>query len=109
MKDIITHLVAFLVGALTGAAGVYLGNKYTDRRREGEARKKEREQFQSVRDQMPQLIAEMKEDLSKPGQQLIREFFLSRRERTLNPGSPCFIYYEIDHENIQGKVHILVT
>ena len=56
---------------------------------------------------MPELIAEMKEDLTNPENQFIREFFLSRREFILNRGAPCFIYYENDHENLQGKVHIL--
>jgi hypothetical protein len=34
--DIVSLLVGFLVGAFTGAAGTYLGNKFTDKRRASE-------------------------------------------------------------------------
>lgn len=106
-KEIITYCITFLAGVFTGAAASYLGNKYTDRRREQETRKKKRSKFREVQQQMPELIAEMHKDLDNPELQCIREFFVSKREYILNPGGPCFVYYENNHPNLQGKVHIL--
>lgn len=56
---------------------------------------------------MPELIAEMKNDLLQPGEGLIREFFLSNKGYVLNAGSKCFVYYEDDHPDLQSKIHIL--
>jgi hypothetical protein len=107
MNQIVTHLIAFLVGALTGAAGAYLGAKFTDRRREAEAKKKEREQFARVRNQMPKLIAEMKNDLSDPETRYVREFLITDGRIIPNPSAPCFHYKENEHEGLRGKAHIL--
>jgi len=56
---------------------------------------------------MPELIAEIKNDLMQEGDNLIREFFISKRSYSLNPGSKCFVYFEDDHPDLQSKVHIL--
>jgi hypothetical protein len=106
-QEIITHVIAFLAGALSGAAGKYLRDKYTDRKRGQGKRGKKHTQFRETREKMPELIAEMKEDLSKPESASIREFFVSRKEYSLNTEGPCLIYYENDHPNLTAKVHIL--
>jgi hypothetical protein len=107
MGDFISYCITFLAGTLTGAAATYFGNKYTDQRRHQDREKELAGSFASTREQMPELLAEMKSDLQQPENRLIREFFISRREYTLNAGGDCFIYYENDHENLQAKVHIL--
>lgn len=63
--------------------------------------------FQNVKTSMPGLIAEMKEDLTKKGNEFIREFFIISKRWTLNVTDPCFVYYLEDHENLQGKIHVL--
>lgn len=98
---------SLLAGILIGAAGSYLGNKFTDRRRDQEAKSKEKRQFREVINQMPDLISEMKKDLSEPEQKFIREFFLSKRSYSLNVADPSFVYYDDDHPGLQGKIHIL--
>lgn len=103
----IDNLIVYLAGILTGAIGLYLGNKYTDRRRDHEVKSKEKKQFLEVVNQMPDLISEMKSDLSNPEQKFIRIFFLSKRSYSLNPGGPSFVYYEDDHPGLQGKAHVL--
>jgi len=65
------------------------------------------EAFGKVQAAMPELIAEMKADLTKEGNELIREFFLVKKSWSLNAANPCFVYYFDDHENLQSKVHVL--
>ena len=85
------NLISFLSGIIIGATGSYFGNKYTDRRREQEAKSKEKQQFLEVVGMMPDLISEMKNDLSKPEQKLIREFF-SLRELIPLMQEICLLY-----------------
>ena len=103
----IGYLIAFLFGALTGAAATYLGNRLTDQHRKKEAVSDGHREFESVRTKMPDLISEIRSDLETDGNELLREFFLSKRAHILNPGNPCFVYYEDDHPDLQSKVHIL--
>jgi hypothetical protein len=63
--------------------------------------------FLKVKASMPELIAEMKEDLSREGDEVIREFFIVSKRWALTVGDPSFIYYFEDHPNLQGKLHIL--
>jgi hypothetical protein len=110
MVDVIDAFLialAYAAGIVTETARSYFSDRLTDRRRDREAKTKELEQFQSVVNQMPDLISEMKNDLSNPEQSLIREFFLSKKSYSLNPGGPAFIYYVDDHQGLQSKIHIL--
>jgi hypothetical protein len=101
-------LVAFLAGIATETARSYFSDILTDRRRDHEAKSKEKELFRYVVGQMPDLIDEIKKDLNDPEQSLIREFFISKKAYSLNVGdTPCFIYYSDDHPGLQSKVHIL--
>ena len=63
--------------------------------------------FLKVKSSMPELIAEMKKDLTKEGNDLIREFFIVSKQWKLNVVGRYFAYYFEEHENLQGKVHVL--
>ena len=76
---IIYIIGTYLAGVLTGALGEYFSNILTDIRHNREAKVEEKKLFQDVTSQMPDLISEMKNDLSKPENKLIREFFISKR------------------------------
>lgn len=107
MINIITigYLISFLLGLLTGAAGKYLADKYTDKRRDIEDEKSEIKKFKSVRKKMTSLIDEMKEDLLK--HELFRDFFIiPSRGMSLN-ATECFVYYEKEHDNLISKISIL--
>jgi len=103
----LTAIISFILGLIVGAAGTYFGNKYTDKRRKKETAKETEKEFQEVKQQMPELIAEIKNDLLQEGNNLIREFFISKRSYTLNVSDKCFVYFDDDHENLKSKVHIL--
>lgn len=68
---------------------------------------KEKGQFLEIASQMPDLISEMKKDLSVPEHKFVREFFLSKRAYVLNPRDLSFVYYEDEHPGLQGKIHVL--
>jgi hypothetical protein len=101
-------LVTFLIGVATGAAGNYFASKYTDRRRDSEKDTKAKHTFMNVKQQMPDLISEMKMDFTKKENSSIREFVVLPNKRTpFNSQQPRFAYFESDHENLLGKITIL--
>lgn len=105
----VSHLIAFLIGTFTGAAGKYLADKYTDKRRDKEKESGIRKTFISVADKMPELIKEIQEDLSKPDCMLIREIFILPNDRVgFNSGGERYLFYfEEQHENLMHKMKLL--
>ncbi|MEZ9388347.1 hypothetical protein AB4181_14345 [Vibrio lentus] len=71
--DFISVGVGFLGGIFTGAAGTYFGNKYTDVRREKEAKKLEIKLWKELELKFPNIIQEMKDDFGRHGNQEIRK------------------------------------
>jgi hypothetical protein len=63
--------------------------------------------FIKVKNLMPELIADIKRDLSAEGNNVIRELFIKSKNWHLNAINPHFEYYFEEHENLQGKMHIL--
>lgn len=58
---------------------------------------------------MPKLIAEMRNDIAKPGTQSVREFVTLSNERVMfDSGRPRFVYYQSEHRNLENEVEILV-
>jgi hypothetical protein len=56
---------------------------------------------------MPDLISEMKNDLCDPKQEFIREFFLAKKDWTINFGEERrFIYYEEEHPDLRVKINV---
>lgn len=103
-----THLVTFLVGVITGAGANYFATKYTDKRHDKEETKKEVENFNKVKNQMPELIAEMKQDFTNEKNLSIREFVLLPSDKVIfNSDQPRFSYFETEHQNLKGKIAIL--
>ena len=63
--------------------------------------------FSKIKFQMPDLISEMKADLSKAGNEFIREFIVVSNKWLISGVSPSFRYYFEDHENLLSKMQIL--
>jgi uncharacterized protein YdcH (DUF465 family) len=64
--------------------------------------------FQKVKSAMPNLLSEMRADLSRKDNELIREFFLVSEKWAMNYGNNRrFVYYYEKHDNLDGKIHIL--
>jgi len=58
--DMLSLAVGFLVGALTGAAGNYLADKYTDVRRDKKHAKEQAKLWQDIEARFPFVIADMR-------------------------------------------------
>ena len=105
---VLIALVSFLAGIAAETARSYFSDTRTDRRRDREAKAKEKEQFRDAMNQIPDLISEMKKDLYNPELKPIREFFIAKKAWTINFGEePRFIYYEEDHPGLWGKIKVL--
>lgn len=63
--------------------------------------------FLKVKSLMPELIADIKKDLTEEGNKFIREFFIMSNHHILNPENSCFVYYFEEHNNLNGKMNIL--
>jgi CHAT domain len=64
--------------------------------------------FLQVKEQMPALIAAIKEALQSEDDRFVREFFvMSKRHSLVGSEKPRFVFYEEDHDNLRGKVDIL--
>lgn len=109
MSWLASHAAAFLFGAFTGATGKYLADKFTDQRRKKESRDETKQQFERVRAQMPELIAEMKHDLNSEGHGTIRDVLVIERDVMISTGAmqSKFAFYRDDHEDLDGKVTVL--
>jgi len=104
-----SYLITFVAGAFTGAAGKYLADKYTDKRRNQEQKVGDRKTFSKVAGQMAALIKEMQEDLSKPECMVIREFYILPNDRVIfnSGGGKCLFYYEDQHDDLAHKIKLL--
>ena len=67
------------------------------------------ERANDVLTSMPQLVSEMRSDLLGPEAKFIREFFvLPNRKCCIGfIRKPRFIYYEDEHQNLQGQIDLL--
>lgn len=104
-----TGLVGFLLGTVTGAAGIYFGNKYTDQRKKKESARDCETEFAEAKRVMPELIKEMRDDISTDTSGTVREFFVLPNRRVSLGGSSQrrFAYYEEEHDNLLGKIAVL--
>ena len=109
MIFIISHLITLIVGFVAGFFSNYFSSKATDKRRNKEREKTKKKEFEKTKEDMPELISEMKEDHDRNPS--VREFFvLPKRKTPINPSGPIenyFFYYEDEHENLRGKFNIL--
>ncbi|MRT93631.1 hypothetical protein [Ancylomarina sp. 16SWW S1-10-2] len=108
MNIIYTHLITFATGLLTGILGSYIANRLSAKAKKRDESKERKNEFSTIIAKMPNLISEMKEDLSGAEMKSCREFFISpKRSVGFNNRTPAFFYYEDEHENLSSKIRIL--
>lgn len=85
---------------------IELIDKHTDLSR---IKNKKTIRFNKIKNKMPSLISEIKEDLSREGFQFVREFFIMSKKWQLNISQKdkYFCYYFEDHEDLKNKMIIL--
>jgi hypothetical protein len=70
--------------------------------------KQDRINFQNLSKQMPDLLGEMKEDISRPEDKLCREFVvLLNRNMAFSSSKKRFFYFESEHPDLQNKIDLL--
>lgn len=105
--DAFSVAVGFLVGAATGAAGTYFGNKYTDERREKKAKSDKIKLFESLWDSQNKLLIEMKQDMDNPDFKFHREFYVLDSNWSFNHDGP-YLSYRLDiHDSLKQQLKIL--
>jgi hypothetical protein len=94
---------------MTGAAGSYFADKWTDQRRRQEKMRQSRRRFAEVAKSNPSLIQEMRDDIMNPANSSVRSFILmhSKGNHFVPDGQQYLCYYEEDHWNLRGQVSIL--
>lgn len=103
-----TNLISFLSGSGVGALGSYFATKYTDKRREKESIKKQKNAFTKVNKIMPDLINEMKTDFNNTEMNFVRELaVLPHNKVSFNSTQKRFVYFEDQHNDLKGKISIL--
>ena len=105
--DIFSLAVGFVVGAITGAAGHYLGEKYTDKRRSKELVSALDKEWADLERRFPEIIAEMKEDVKKPEFATVRQFFVKSSRTTVILSEPSFEYHTDVHLDLAPAIAYL--
>lgn len=103
----IGYAATLIIGIIAGYAGKYLADKHTDKRRSKETKQAVDSEFQFVGDRMPELIAEMRDDLAT--HTLCREFVIISKRACYNadPNRKTLVYYFEDHDGLVEKVGLL--
>lgn len=107
LPSITTHLVALLIGVFIGAAGQYLGQRFTDQRRSSEEDRKARRRFEEVRALMPGLIAAMQKDLLEDKSGTVREFCPLNPDAIFGATGLLLYYDPADFPNLENSIHVL--
>ncbi len=108
MKLIISHFIAFLVGALGGAIALYWGIKHTKQRQQKETSYRLESNFEKVSNLMPKLIKEIKADIKNDESKVVREFVvLPTTKHSSSDSKGRFIYYEDQHKDLMEHLDIL--
>ena len=102
--DWASALIGFVVGAFTGAAGTYLGEKYTDQRRKNEAENRLKAEWLDVCQRFPKIISEMREGVRKPEFESVRRFFVKSSRTTVNSDQPHFEYHTDMHADLDAAI-----
>lgn len=108
MNPILSHIFILLVGLAGGAVATLYWKVASDRRRAEEAEKEAEEDFHHVERQMPELIAEMRADLSAPETRLLREFLIIEGVEP-EADDPTLAYSAAKHAGLDQKLETLVV
>ena len=105
--DLLSIAVGFLIGTATGAAGTYIGNKYTDKRQNKEKESKGKSLYKKLWVDHRQLLEEMKVDANNPEFVHHRNFWLLKSSWSFNYDGPFLSYYLDAHNDLEQQIQIL--
>jgi hypothetical protein len=105
--DLFTLTVGFVIGAFTGAAGSYLGNKYTDKRRSKECENIDDELWNNLVNRFPIIIQEMIDDVNNPDFVGARKFFVMESNEMITKTEASFEYHTDVHPELCAAIMYL--
>lgn len=104
MMDPLSVAVGFIVGALTGATGSYLGQKFTDKRRKKESRSEDDAEWNILCSRFPRVIDEMRTDVTNDEFQAVRKFFVKSSKTRIGGGGPRFEYHTDVYPELEAAI-----
>lgn len=108
MNSIVSHVVTFISGLAVGVLGNYYAVRLADKAKNKDAIKEKRNLFKQAEIKMPELIKEMKNDISGREINQCREFvILPKRSIPFQSKQPVFYYYEDEHPYLISNIRIL--
>jgi hypothetical protein len=105
----LTFLVGFLTGTFTGAAGKYFADRFTDQRRNQEARRAASRRLAEVAALMPDLLTAIRADVVNHPTVRLCVLLPTPGVAYNSGGQSFFAYAETEHQNLRGKFDILVN
>ena len=105
--EIMSLSIGFLVGAFTGAAATYLGNKFTDKRRESELKSANEVKWKDLLQRFPAVLSEMIDDVNNPEFVSTRKFFVKSSGTSVNFKGQCFQYHTDVHSDLLAAINYL--
>jgi len=106
--DFVSNASAFLAGTITGAAGKYLADRFTDQRRTRESEATDRRRLKDLEAVMPDLLNEIRTDLRADTSRTKREFILLPNDRIQYTHPKLrFVYYESKHPDARNQISLL--
>lgn len=105
--ELLSLAIGFIIGAATGAAGAYFGDKYTDIRRERQAAAAHKKLFSTLWENHKELLSEMKRDMENPDYKFHRVFWVFESGCMFNHDGPYLVYHPDKHQSLEHQLKIL--
>jgi len=105
--DILSLAIGFLIGTATGAAGAYIGDKYTDIRREKQVSAAQKKRFSMLWENHKELLSEMKQDLENSQYRFHRLFWVFESDCIFNHDGSYLAYHTDKHQSLEHQLKIL--
>lgn len=104
-----SHLIAFVVGVASGVLGSFVSSSMTDRRRIRDRERDDSKRFSAVREQMPELLGDMRADLGSGDGRVLRDFYvLPSFGVSFNTGGKRTLTYAEDkYPDLRAKLSVL--
>jgi DNA-directed RNA polymerase specialized sigma54-like protein len=108
MNSWASHIITFISGLLVGVLGNYYATRLADKAKNKDAVTEKKKLFKAAEMKMPELIKEMRDDISSDKMKKCKEFvILPTRGTVFNSKEPLFSYFESEHQYLQSNIRIL--
>jgi len=108
MNSWASHIITFISGLLVGILGNYYATRLADKAKNKDAIIEKKKLFKKVEMMMPELIKEMRDDISSEKMKKCKEFVILPTKGTVfNSKEPLFSYFESEHQYLHSNIKVL--